>query len=253
MLGNRVRAYNRMRLSLSILSPAFLIGGLIGLLGVGETWVNAERVTGSSRALADATFLCLGLVFAIARVTVFSIAAPRTNPRKCAAGPRRMPACIQEHVGDRVPNLARSAKHADVIPIREHRTASPEDAVHSLREPRTDCLHSAPERFPILCFDDHMRVVALERVVNETKRVAFTPPRERVLDLAHELHCSQRGNIASNLDGDVSREQAGEAFARAVADARIPPGLPSGAGPSPAVPDAIEFQLFRLPTHYSVD
>jgi hypothetical protein len=99
-------------------------------------------------------------------------------------------------------------EHPNVIAVCEDRAASREDTVHGFGESGAERLHSAPKRFSICRFHDHVRVVALKRVVNETKRATFTPPRERTLDLAHELHRPERGNIASHLDGDVRREQA---------------------------------------------
>ena len=66
-----VRLHNQTRLSLSILAPVFISVGVLGHFGFGETRVMGEPVAGQERLLADLFFLVLGLLFAVARLTVF--------------------------------------------------------------------------------------------------------------------------------------------------------------------------------------
>lgn len=66
---------------------------------------------------------------------------------------------------------------------------------------------------------------------------------EGPLDLAHQTHHAERGNISSNLERHVTGETRGDWSARSMPNARIGPGLSSSAGPSPAVPSAIELEL----------
>jgi hypothetical protein len=99
-----------------------------------------------------------------------------------------MPARVQQHVHKRMAHLARRAQDAHVVAVREHGPRALEDPVHGSREPRTDCLHAAPERISARGLDDQMRVVALERVVRKPELAAFAARSERVLELAHEAH-----------------------------------------------------------------
>ena len=131
-----------------------------------------------------------------------------------------------------------------MISIGEHRTGSFEDSVHRSGEPCSDCLHATPESVSAFGLDDQMSVIALQRVVHEPERASLTRPRERSLHFAHELHCSQRRDVLSNLQRYVGREIASEALARAVADPRVRPWRPSGARSSTAVSDPVELELF---------
>jgi hypothetical protein len=56
-----------------------------------------------------------------------------------------------------------------VVAIREHGTGAPEHAVHGASEPGTERLQAPAEGISALGLDDQMRVVSLERVVNEPK------------------------------------------------------------------------------------
>jgi hypothetical protein len=75
--------------------------------------------------------------------------------------------CIHQHVGERVPHLARAGEDALVVALGEHSAGAPERAVHGEREARAERLHRAPERGAIARLDDQVHVVALDRVVDE--------------------------------------------------------------------------------------
>lgn len=78
-----------------------------------------------------------------------------------------------------------------MIPLGEHRTAPLRDAVHRARESRPDGFHAAPESVAIASFDDQMRVVGLERVVDEPKALPGATAGERPFDLVHDAHAPQ--------------------------------------------------------------
>src|SRR5262249_15712855 len=56
---------------------------------------------------------------------------------------RLMVASVEEHVAERVANLARSLEDALVIAVGEHVAAPAEQSVHALRDPRLHAAHAA--------------------------------------------------------------------------------------------------------------
>ena len=96
----------------------------------------------------------------------------------------RMPARIEQHVGERIPHLLRRLQQAQVISLEEHRPGAPQRPVHRAREPRRKRHHPAPERIAIVGLDDQVRVIVLDRVVDEpeirrARRPSGTTPRPR--------------------------------------------------------------------------
>jgi hypothetical protein len=108
-------------------------------------------------------------------------------------------------------HLARRAQKPGVIPTRDDASALPaHDPIHRERKPRADRHHPAPERFVIARFDDQVRVVALQRVLDEPKRRTLRAGGECALDgtddrlrpKRHEIrHQSQR-----HMSGQDRRE-----------------------------------------------
>jgi hypothetical protein len=76
---------------------------------------------------------------------------------------------IEKHIGDRASNLTRSSQDTDVAAIGKHTAAAMKDAVDATRKTRGDRLQPTREIPRASRFDDHVHVVALDRVVNETK------------------------------------------------------------------------------------
>jgi hypothetical protein len=68
---NSVRVYNDMRRSAAVLSVGFIVGGIAGLLGVGEMRSSGQPVEGLERVIALLLFIALGVVFGVLRITVF--------------------------------------------------------------------------------------------------------------------------------------------------------------------------------------
>ena len=73
----------------------------------------------------------------------------------------RVPARIEQHVGERIPDLPRSTQDPYVIPICEDRTPRPEDPIHGPRESGAERLHSPPKSMAVRRFDDQVGVIAL--------------------------------------------------------------------------------------------
>jgi hypothetical protein len=69
---------------------------------------------------------------------------------------------VQQHIGERVSDLARRAQHVQVVTIHQNRTGAAEHAVHSASEARSERLHAAAKCRLIICFDDEVCVIALQ-------------------------------------------------------------------------------------------
>ena len=102
-----------------------------------------------------------------------------------------MPAGIQEHVRERIPHLARGPEHAHVISIREDGPRAAEDPIDGSREARPQRLHATTQGAFVIGFHDQVRVVRLDRVVNEPKIVSFAAGGEAPLEIAHQSDGSQ--------------------------------------------------------------
>jgi hypothetical protein len=66
---------------------------------------------------------------------------------------------VQEHIGERVPDLARGVEHAHVVAIAEDSASSLEDAVHDAGEPGAERLHAAAERSPVVRLQEEVRMI----------------------------------------------------------------------------------------------
>ena len=153
-----------------------------------------------------------------------------------------MAARVQEHVGERVPDLARRAEEAGVKPLGEHRAAARERPVQRTCDAGADGHHPASERRRVRRFDEEVRVRALEAVVHDAEVAAVTDGDQAALERADELDGAQRGEAATKLDRHVRGKAGGDASARAVRNARLGAGLASGAGAA-AAPSAASVQL----------
>ena len=71
-----LRIYKHLRLGLTVASPLFVVAGVLGLLGFGDTKVNRQTVEGLSRVLADLAFIALGVLIGVVRLTIFRVQRP---------------------------------------------------------------------------------------------------------------------------------------------------------------------------------
>jgi len=72
-----------------------------------------------------------------------------------------VPASIQQHVAEGIPDLFRRREQPDVIAIGEHASRAPRDTIDGAGETRADCHHPATERCAVASFDDQVRVIPL--------------------------------------------------------------------------------------------
>jgi hypothetical protein len=93
-----------------------------------------------------------------------------------------------------------------MIPIGEHATVSARGTVHGAREPRGYGVHAAPEGLAVVCLDEQVRVIALERVVHEPEPRTLASGSERTFDLLHDANDTQRRNVIAHPQGDVCGE-----------------------------------------------
>ena len=78
-----------------------------------------------------------------------------------------------------------------MVAVVEHAARSPRNAVDRAGEARADRLHAAPERVAIPRLDDQVRVISLQRVVDEAEAGTGAAAREGPLDLADDRHRAQ--------------------------------------------------------------
>ena len=71
-----LQIYKHLRLGLAVASPLFVVAGVLGLLGFGDTKVNRQTVQGLSRVIADLALIALGVLIGIVRLTVFRVQRP---------------------------------------------------------------------------------------------------------------------------------------------------------------------------------
>src|SRR5262249_22852611 len=111
---------------------------------------------------------------------------------------------IQEHVSQRVPHLARGAKHVKVVAVHEHGPAQAEHTVHGASKASAEGFHSGAEIALAPCFDDRMQLVVLDRIVDETKAAALACRSEAALELAYQADRPQRRQPAPHLQSDMA-------------------------------------------------
>ena len=171
----------------------------------------------------------------------------RRQAGKRAAGLREVPARVQQHVGNRVPDLPRRPQHVHVAAIGEHAPSAVKDAVHATREARGDRLHPAREVPSAGRLDDHVHVVVLDRVVNQPKPAPLARLAPASLQLGHQPRSPERRNVLAHLQRDVTRMPACQ---RRSPPVRIPSrrsSLPPRTDPRTAPPrPRLEFEL-QLP------
>ena len=167
----------------------------------------------------------------------------------------QVPPGVQQHVREPTPHLSRRAKDTQVVAIREHTPGTPERSVHPARKAGGKRLHPAPERLAPVRFDDEVRMIALDRVVDDAKRASLATLRERTLDRSHRTLRPETGEILPDLQRHMAGESPRELLAREMSDRRIRTRLAPGAWTPPAPRAAVERKLgLRLPrmTHSCV-
>jgi hypothetical protein len=93
-------------------------------------------------------------------------------------------ACIEQHIGERAPHLARRAQDPQVIAAVEHRARESERALGRARHPGRDRLHPTPEGLLAGALDEQVQVVALHRVVHDAEATALAGLSETWAQLA---------------------------------------------------------------------
>jgi len=161
---------------------------------------------------------------------------------------------VEEHVGERGPNLPGRAEAAVVIPPVEHRSPPPEDPVHRSREARGDALHAACESRRVRRFDQEVDVIVLDRVVNDAEVGSFRTSAKGALQFPHQSHASQGRNLPANANRDEPRVSLGKLCTGAVPHSRSQCGLSSGSRPR-ATPACrlLQFELELRATRHTLD
>lgn len=114
---------------------------------------------------------------------------------------------VEQHVGERVPHLTRGLEHARVVARREDAAAATphEIAVHATRESNGEALHATRQSRAIIRLDDHVKVIALDRVLRDAELIPVLLFPKSVLDAPEAALTAQIGNLARHAHGDVER------------------------------------------------
>ncbi len=125
-----------------------------------------------------------------------------------------------------------------MVAVSEDLSAALCDAVHGSRKARADRHHATSERVPVLCFDDQMRVIALQGVLHQAKRPALASVRERAFERANDARVAEGRQTGPEPEPERDvRRQCPETHARAVTHPGMRTGLATRPGaPSPPPP-----------------
>jgi hypothetical protein len=76
---------------------------------------------------------------------------------------------VQQHVGQRVPDLPRRPQHAQVVAVGEDPAAAPERPVHEPRQADTEGLHAPPQGASVVRLDHEVGVIGLQGVLHNVE------------------------------------------------------------------------------------
>jgi len=170
---------------------------------------------------------------------------------------RRQPALravlahVEQHIRQCIPHLARRPKDAQVVTVAQDDAARAEGLVHEPREARSECLHAASELRRAASLDQEMRVIRLERVLDDGEAVARSQTVERSLERMDEAPASKRREAFADLQRDERGMRSRDRRTASMADARSRARRASGT-PSPSAArreSERELSVFRLSTH----
>ncbi len=156
-------------------------------------------------------------------------ATRRSRVDRPGSNARSVPPCVEQHVPDRIPHLARRLQNPHVVPVRQDLATPRERPLCCTYHPHSDGLHSPPESVAILCLDNEMSVVPQEGVVHQPKLPALTTPRERALEGPNETRRAERRDAFANPGRHVARVARSKGRPTAVADQGVRTRLSSSA------------------------
>ena len=145
------------------------------------------------------------------------------RPESCAA----MPGRIEQHVPDRIPNLARCLQHPHVVTIRQQPPSPPERTPHRPQHPPGERLHPTSKGVTIPRLDDQVCVIPQERVVHYPKLPPVAPTRQRLLERPHKRRSPQRRDPLAYPERHVARISRRQIRPTAVTNRRTRPSLAS--------------------------
>jgi hypothetical protein len=81
-----------------------------------------------------------------------------------------MLAKVEQHVDEARAHLARRFERPSVIALGPHLAPSPDGAIDGARTPHGEPLHAPDQPAPFVGFDEQVKMIRLDRKVNEPKR-----------------------------------------------------------------------------------
>src|SRR5688572_2543738 len=157
---------------------------------------------------------------------------------------------VVQDVADRVADLGRGAEDAVMIPVREHPALPAQLAVQATGDADLEAGHEPGERPLVLGFDDQVKVVRLNRKMDQPGSEALAPRRERV---PHHLVQRPSPEARQPVRQPLRDEHRAMTVYRLPNVMRNPSPtglrLATSARPPPSPPSEIQIQLFRPPRH----
>jgi len=161
-------------------------------------------------------------------------------------------ASVHQHVDNPNANHAGRFQRARVISIAPDRPANAERTIHCARQPNREPSHPAREHVPIRRLDDEVRVIVLDRELDDAKRVADRRRKAGFANgLAHfakEPHVAKRGQTGAGPERDMDGMCRGVTRPRPMRRVRPPSVLRLATG-APALAAARPPSKRELRTH----
>ncbi len=137
----------------------------------------------------------------------------RPGPKAHSVSPR-----VEQHIPDRIPDLARRLQNPHVIPVRQELAAPRERPLCRTHHPHGNRLHSPSQCVAALGLNDEMGMVPQEGVVHQPKLPALAAPRKRLFEGANKAPPAQRRHTGPNPECHVARVTRCEYRPTAVTD-----------------------------------
>ena len=157
----------------------------------------------------------------------FEPAARRSRIDRPGSKAHSVSSPVEQHIPDRIPDLARRLQHPHVIPVRQELAAPRERPLCRPHHPHGNRLHSPSQCVAALGLDNEMGMVPQERVVHQPKLSTLAAPRKRLFEGANKAPPAQRRHTFPNPECHVTRVTRCECRPTAVANQGIRPRLAS--------------------------
>jgi len=176
---------------------------------------------------------------------------PGPRPAKPSLAARRMLLAVLDHVDQRRAHLARSEERASMVAVRDHLAAPPGQPVEPTSHPNPESLHRAPQRNLVLNLHQQMKMIALDREVDDPHPQPVPSRRQRRPDRRITPESPKRPQPANDPTSHMDRMPRRQPRPPTMPDpSPSPPSLPPRPTTSPTPPSnhrELKRKLTRAP------